>query len=144
MMCHRQGAAPAPCNLNSRFSLCRGGQGNGREFNVNYTFIPLPDHKFLSRLRGMQLSPPITLSWCRFHFSWVPSCLLLLPASLYFSLVVNDGTNVKSSVHDGLYWQMFICYLHQNLVQSCFISWSYYILLVWFIIDTIFTHLKCW
>lgn len=46
-MCHRQGAAPAPCNLNSRFSLCRGGQGNGREFNINYTFIPLSDHKFL-------------------------------------------------------------------------------------------------
>lgn len=77
-MCHRQGAAPAPCNLDSRFSLCRGGQGNGIEFNVNYTFIPLPDHKFLTQLRGMQLSLQITLSCCRFHFSHVPSRLLLL------------------------------------------------------------------
>lgn len=89
-MCHRQGTASAPCNLDSRFSFCRGGQGNGREFNINYTFIPLPDHKFLSGLRGMELFPPnhpILLVFSLLSRSFL-SPLNHLVLSLYFSSVV--------------------------------------------------------
>lgn len=106
-MCHRQGAAPAPCNLDSRFSLCRGRQGNGREFNVNYTFIPLSDHKFLSRLRGMQLSLPNTLSCCRFHFSCFLSCLPLSLFSFFLFLSYQWSSDGRSVV-EGLQCQILM------------------------------------